>query len=209
MSKTLTYSSLVLASLIVCLIFVTAKTYPQLLSGIVLYPVLITASLGVFPRGTRQPIITANKPQQLNQQILETSKPQLETTYISDIDKRAFIKLIGATGISFFLFSLFGKSFENLLFNKIGQPQFSTNSLLGNNNQPVVANTSSNEGYHIAEIDEGTTTYYGFTNKQGAWQIMREDPDGNSFRYAKGGSNFPGNWANRENLNYDYFYNLS
>lgn len=66
---------------------------------------------------------------------------------------------------------------------------------------------SPSEGYRISEIDENdSVTYYGFTNKDGAWYIVKEDTNG-SFRYAKGEKEFANNWETRRDLKYDYFYN--
>jgi hypothetical protein len=206
MTKTLTYSLFVVASLIVILLFVTAKTYPQLTAGIVLYPALIAAGFGIFPRKAIQPKIAIEKSQTLNQNKVETLEPKNETTLVTDFDKRAFIKLIGATGISFFLFSLLGRRIEPLIYRRNEQSGINQ---LGGNDQSGPTGDSPTAGYNISEIDEGQVTYYGFINKDGAWLIMREESDGNSFRYAKGNSDFPSNWANRENLNYDYFNKLS
>ncbi|MCS7092122.1 MAG: hypothetical protein NZM26_02115, partial [Patescibacteria group bacterium] len=64
------------------------------------------------------------------------------------------------------------------------------------------------DGFRISEIDDGTITYYGYTNKDGAWIIIREDTENNSFRYIKGDSNFKENWDKRAWLDYDYYYNV-
>lgn len=208
MTKTLTYSTFVIASSLIILSFVTAKTYSQLALAVVLYPVLIFTAFGIFPRISWRPRkITIPKPLKANLDRDETPKTQKEPVYVADIDKRTFIKLIGATGISFFLFSLLGRRVEHLIFGRTGEsgitPLQSTNG-----DQFGPTGPSITEGYKIADIAEGAVTYYGFINKDGAWLIMRHDTSDNSFRYSKDGSNFPGNWANRENLKYDYFYNL-
>lgn len=203
MTKTLTYSLFAIASLTVILLFVTTKTYSQLAAGIVLYPALITASFGIFPRGAKQSKIAIEKSQKPNQSRTETQKPKNETSFISDIDKRDFIKLIGATGISFFLFSILGRRVDSLL-GRAGQ-SVNNQDAAGNSNQLGSTGRSITEGYKISEFDEGPISYYGFTNKDGAWHVIREDSDGGSFRYAKGSSNFSANWTNRENLSYEYF----
>lgn len=207
MTKKLTYSGFVLASLLVVLVFVTAKSYSQLAFAAVLYPPLILSALNIFPRNpTRQPKITIQPPPGLENDRSKTPKQKLEPTFVADIDKRAFIKLIGATGVSFFLFSLLGRRAESFFFGRTGQ--FGINQT-GSSDQTGLAGPSPTDGYKISEIDEGIITYYGFINKEGAWLIMREDSDTSNFRYVKGNSDFPGNWSNRENLKYDYFYNLS
>lgn len=206
MTKALTYSGFAVAITLIVLIFVTAKTYSQLAFAAVLYPALIFLGFMLFPRkDVRPPKITIKAPHNLYRDRSETPKPQKETTYITDIDKRAFLKLIGATGVSFFLISLLGRRFETLLLGRTAQPGTIP---IGNEDQFGLAGPSPTDGYKISEIDEGVVTYYGFINKEKAWLIMRQDTNENSFRYAKGNSDFPANWANRENLKYDYFYNL-
>lgn len=206
MTKTLTYSAFAVASLIAILIFLTANTYYQLAAAAVLYPGLVFLGLMIFPRKRlMSPKITMHALPKLNQERVETSKPKTESAYTIDIDRRAFIKLIGAAGISFFLLSILGRGIETLIFGRIAQPGIIPT---GDGNQVSSAQGSPTDGYKISEIDEGPVSYYGFINKDGAWLIMREDSNESNFRYAKGDSNFPNNWSNRENLRYDYFYNL-
>lgn len=208
MTKTLIYPTFALASVIVIVLFVTAKTYPQLIAAAVLYPALIFLAFKIFLRkGTRPSEITMHLPAELNPNRVETTKPKTEPAYVADIDRRTFIKLIGATGISFFLFSILGRRTESLFFGRTEQLAAGTNAI-GNNNQFGLAGSSPTDGYKISEVDEGSVSYYGFIGKDGAWLIMREETNEGSFRYAKGSSDFPANWANRENLKYDYFYNL-
>lgn len=206
MTKTLTNFTFVIASLIVIMVFVTSKTFPQLAIAVVLYPILIFLAFMIFPRsGRKSSGITAHEQPKLNPVRVENSKTKTEPTYVADIDKRTFIKLIGATGISFFLFSMFGRGVENLIFGRNGQPGINP---AGGGNQFGGANTTPTDGYKISEIDEGDVSYYGFINIDGAWLIMQEGMDGSSFRYAKGNTDFPSSWTKRESLKYDYFHNL-
>ena len=99
--------------------------------------------------------------------------------------------------------SIFGRKIDSLFFGRNGQTVINADPI-GNSNQFGTVSASA-DGYKISEVDEGSISYYGFINNQGAWLIMREEIDGGSFRYAKGSSDFPGNWASRENLRYDYF----
>ena len=122
--------------------------------------------------------------------------PKQKVDIISDSNKREFLKLLGATGISFFLFSL---------FNRRPQTPFFTNPL-----GPVPTSPTDNQptdSYKISEIDDSATAFYGFTNKDGGWYIMREDSETGSIRYTRGETNFTNNWTNRERLSYDYFNN--
>ena len=206
MTKALTYSSLLVASLLVIFGFITAQSFSQLAVAIILYPALVIIALNLLPRSKQVHITTTTispTPEKLDPQKVEASDSQT-TAYIADIDKRSFIKLIGATGISFFLFSLLGRRAENFFFGKPGQLGLNQSA---SDDQFGSADPFPTNGYKIAEIDEGIVTYYGFNTKNGAWMIMREDANTGNFRYAKGESDFPGSWNNRENLKYDYFYN--
>lgn len=212
MSKSLpNYFAFAVACLAVTIAFVTATTYIQLVIAITLYPLLIFFVFKAFPRqakaqALRKPAISAIEPSAKPAEVIEKTKKGNES--VSDIDKRTFLKLIGATGISFFLISIFGRRAESLLFgqNFTQTPIPTSNNL--RNNQDSVAAVSPTEGYKISEIDDNIIGYYGFTNPTGEWFIMKEDPNTGSFRYTKGNSDFPGNWNKRENLKYDYFYNV-
>lgn len=65
--------------------------------------------------------------------------------------------------------------------------------------------------YVIADKDDDASpNYYGFTDKEGNWYIMREtiSSGADTYRYTKGESNYDTNWTNRASLTYDYFYNV-
>lgn len=207
MTKNLTYFSFVIASGVIILIFITATTYSQLASAVILYPALIFIALKIFPRidwGSPK-ILTPPPPKFKHEPQTATLKAQ--PAYIADVDKRFFIKFIGAAGISFFLFSLLGRRVEDLILGRTGGSGI--NSLPStSSNQFGLDGPSPTNGYKISEISEGPITYYGYINQDGAWIIMRQDTNENSFRYQKGSSNFPASWQNRENLKYDYFYKL-
>ncbi len=207
MTKTLTYPALALASVMVIVVFATAETYLQLATAVVLYPALVFLAFMVFPRKSLKPIIRIQSPPKpAPDGNIPNPKEEGIPAYVADIDRRTFIKLIGATGISFFLVSLLGRQVENLIFSRSAQSQ---SNALGNGDQGNPSSSPPADGYNISEIDdEGTIVYYGAINKAGAWQITREDINENSFRYAKGGSDFPNHWANRENLKYDYYHKL-
>lgn len=209
-NKILTYCSFAVVTLIVIVTFVTATTYIQLAVAIILYPVLVYFSFKVFPRKIRsypsiKPAIAIQSPMKSTEKA-ETDKR--ENISIIDIDKRAFLKLIGGTGIIFFLLSIFNKNAGGL-FPGIA-PAGSGLTLLkdtaGNKIDP--AQNQPLDGYRISEVDDNTISFYGFINKDGAWFIMKGDANTGSFRYARGNSDFPNNWAGRANLKYDYFYKL-
>lgn len=200
MQKILTFSSFTIASLIMIAIFITTTTYLQLAIAVALYPLLIYFAYKIFPIKTREYHSAAHAT--VIQPVVESTKR--ESVGISDIDKRAFLKLIGVTGLSFFLLSIFNKKTEGLFTKTLpGSEMVSLKSIDGNKIEP--AQSHPTDGYRISEIDDNAITYYGFTNKDGAWFVMKEDTDTGSFRYSKGDANFSGNWTNRENLKYDYF----
>lgn len=203
--KTLRYSTLAIATVFVVLVFLTSKSYAQLAVAIVLYPILAYFVLQVFPRmSSKKPLVTIKIPE-FPQVTHTANQHSTRKAEVADIDKRTFLKFVGAAGLSFFLFSLLGNRVESFLFggasNPISAPS-STDDSVGS------ATGLGTDGYKISEIDEGSVTYYGFTNKNGGWLIMREDTSTSSFRYTKGDSSFSRNWSNRKNLRYDYYSNL-
>lgn len=208
MRKTLTYSSFIIASLVVIIAFVTATTYTQLAIAIVLYPLLAYFAFKILPRKTwKAPVVTIQLPVKPAQKVeTEVVKSKGQDVSITDIDKRAFLKMIGAAGISLFLYSIFIKRAEGLFFGSASGP--GTVSIKDTADHKIdPAERQPTDGYRISEIAEDDITFYGFTNKDGAWFIMREDVEG-SFRYTKGDAGFSTNWSRREKLKYDYFSNV-
>ena len=60
--------------------------------------------------------------------------------------------------------------------------------------------------FKIADIDDaGTTKYFGFTDQDGAWFILRLTAT--QARYAHGTTSYQTAWSTRVDLAYDYFYN--
>lgn len=202
--------SFVMILALVVATFITAKTYTQLGVAVILYPLLAFFAYKVFENSIWRPFL--KKPQAAMQHtaVSEKAMPagrqvedlKKEGIAVSDIDKRLFLKIIGTTGLSFFLISIFGRRAENFLF---GQNQTTQPAPAG---KTVAASPSPTDGYTISEIDDGIVGYFGFINNEGKWFIMKRDTDSGSFRYAKGGKDFSGNWKMRENLKYDYFHNV-
>jgi hypothetical protein len=198
MSKILTYISFLVACAIVILAFATAQTYTQLIIAVVLYPPLVYFAFKVFPGKSRQ---VYSKPEVADQ-------PQnADNGNLVDTDKRAFLKLIGVSGLSILIYSLFLKR-SNIPFFE-SPPESGTVTLqdaAGNKINP--AEKEITDDYRITEIDDSIVSYYGFTHKDGSWFIMQEDTETGSFRYVRGDADFSGNWTNRENFKYDYFINV-
>jgi hypothetical protein len=210
MRKTITYSGFAAVSLAVVAAFMTAKTYTQLGIAVLLYPLIVYFAYRLFIRRTRKvPVVTPVQPavQPVETVKVEKVKAKKEGTGISDNDKRDFLKMIGAAGLSFFLFSIFNRRAEGLFFGKAAGSGITTlEDSTGKKINPAERQPTDN--YLISEIDDNLIAFYGFTNKDGAWFILKEDPDEGSFRYIKGESNFSNNWTNRDNLNYDYYHNV-
>jgi hypothetical protein len=194
-------------------IFITAKSYPQLVFGSGLYIILMFFGYKMMPlykSGLSIPASTTdldieiptvsengNKTESVAD---DAKKPEVTVT---DIDKRAFLKIVGATGLSFFIMSLFGRKAEALLLGNMDK-NTATDDVVKTQQLPV----SPTDGYTISEIDDGIIAYYGFMGQKGAWFIMRQDANDGSFRYAKGDIDFPINWEDRANLTYDYYANV-
>jgi hypothetical protein len=211
MKKTLTYSGFAATSLLEVFAFVSANTYIQLGVAIIFYPLLMFFAYKIFiSKRQKTPVQAIPTPpvQPAKQVEVGTVTAQREDVSITDIDKRVFLKLIGATGLSFFVFSLFNRRSESLFFGKslAGPGITALEDSTGSKIDP--AERQPTDSYLISEIDDNYIAFYGFTNKDGAWFIMKEDPDDGSFRYIKGESSFTNNWADRNDLAYDYYHNV-
>ena len=210
MRKVLKYLSFAAAGFLEIFAFITPNTYIQLAIAIIFYPLLAYFAYRLFfskkqkiPQSSFQ-LPTIAKPENIK---TETVQAESGDVIVADIDKRAFLKLIGAAGISFFLYSIFSRKSEALFFGKALEPGITAlEDSTGKKIDP--AERQPTDSYLISEIDDELIAYYGFTNKEGAWFIMKEDPDNGSIRYTKGDVNFPGNWSDRESLNYDYYHNV-
>jgi len=196
-NKLIFYIGLIVSGLVIIGMFITATSYLQLVVAVISYPLFIYFGSRLFPyrfsrAGQQKALAIPHSP-------ISTPKSK---GGIADIDKRDFLKLIGTAGISFFLFSLFSRKKEIPFIGQMtGQRVPVTPSPDGDK-----IGTGPTDDYQITEIDEGAIAYYGFTDVEGAWFIMKEDSDSGSFRYSQGNGSFSQNWAKRENLKYDYFY---
>ena len=210
----LTYFSFVVACVVVIVAFITATTYIQLAVAILLYPLLVFFTYRVFQRKTPRPskkpgTVMQESPDQPVTLFEKVKEVKIDHVGISDIDKRVFLKLIGSAGIFLFLFSLFNKKAEGLFFKNLPgsvSGKISLENSTGNKIDP--AESQPTDGYSISELDDNIISFYGFTNKDGAWYVLRVDTSTGSFRYCRGDNNFPDNWGSRENLNYDYYNNV-
>lgn len=198
--------SFVLTLAAVVATFITAKNYTQMGVAIILYPLLVFFAYKVFESRILRPPL--KKPAVVQTTVTMAGRVEdikKESVSVADINKRLFLKLIGTTGLLFFLISIFGRRIETLLF---GQNLLRAPYSISQTGKIANAQASPTDGYTISEIDDSVVGYYGFVNKDGGWFIMKRDTENGSFRYAKGASNFPASWKNREDLKYDYFHNV-
>lgn len=211
MRKFLIYCSFIFAILVVFAIFLTTKTYAQLAVAIILYPLLAFFAFKVFQGETQtlhgKPTVSIQLPSDSAEKIeLEIAKYKKENMVITDIDKRAFLKMLGGIGVSAIVFSFINKKFGGL-FSGNTATALETVSLKNSFGQQIdPVEKTPTDGYRITEIDDSSSvTYFGFTDKDGSWYIMRQDTDAGAFRYSRGTSNFSRNWNDRENLRYEYY----
>jgi hypothetical protein len=67
------------------------------------------------------------------------------------------------------------------------------------------------DNYKITDKDDDATPlYYGYTDKNGGWYIMKwvVSAGADTFRYIKGDSDYTTAWTGRAGLTYDYFYTI-
>ena len=204
--KILTGFIFVIAGAIVGATFVTATSYSQLIVAIFLYSLFVLFFFAAFPRSAPmmhyRGSVTAIQSPIVSTGEIEATKGENADM---DLDKRMFLKVIGGAGLAFFLFSVFRNKLDGLFFKGLPAPMASPPN---NINGADLAQNQPMDGYNISEIDDSVIAFYGFTNNDGEWFIMKEDTDAGSFRYTKGSSNFPGSWSNRTHLKYDYYSNV-
>jgi len=200
-NKLIVYIGLIVSSLVMIGMFVTAASYLQLTVAVVSYPLFIYFFFNLLPHRAPDRISRTAYQKALALPHKPVSIPK-GNKCIADIDKRDFLKLIGTAGISFFLFSIFSRKKQVPFIGRLtGERAPVTPSPGGDRN-----GLGPTDDYQITEIDEGAIAYYGFTDAEGAWFIMKEDSDTGSFRYSQGDKGFSKNWTNRDDLKYDYFY---
>ena len=64
--------------------------------------------------------------------------------------------------------------------------------------------------YKFADLDDDASpNYYGATDSEGNWYILKEDTSAKTLRYATGDSDYTTNWTGRVSLTYQYLYNVT
>lgn len=230
------YYSFVVVSVMTLAGIFGAETLAQLVSVIFFLPLALYFTLEVMPVKKRYSYITVPvslSPSPVNEPVTESTfefdPTETPTEKIIgnlsmkkksvklDVDRRQFLKLIGAAGLGVFIFSIFGR-------RRAGDTFFGALPIPGVSNKttpsPGVvtikdksgaaidpAEKLPHEGYSISQIDDAENiNYYGFVNKDGDWYILRVD-DG-EFKYYKKqllNGNFSAEWPHRASFNYQYF----
>ena len=199
------YSLFIIAFILVSATFITAVSFTHLGVAMIIYLLFALFVYKAFPHfwgSYTKKSEVFRLPSEQDEPEEKTQRITKEETAITDINKRAFLKLIGATSILFFLGSIFNRRIENLVFGQ-NPKEFSTS-----NGKTNVVTTSPTDEYKISGIDYDADGYFGYIKKDGSWYIMKGDPGTKSFLYVKGTSKFPENWDNRQNLRYDYFHKV-
>lgn len=189
-SKLLIVYCLLVSTTFVIAGFMGSHTQQQFLSSLIFSPMVIYFFVLLWPKRL------------LAQGSAQSYRPTPPAPAVRlDEDKRDFLKMIGAAGISVLLLNLFSRRTPDFSFLTQQQPVSSGDPTTSTPGQSPTA------GYYISEIDDSDTAYFGFTNSLGQWYIMREESS-NTYRYTKGSKDFTSNWANRAMLKYDYFENV-
>lgn len=202
------YYNFIICTALVIMGFLGALSYAQLVSAILFYPLMLYFAYLIIPRNTKAIALpkkkeeVKKKPEKTKDgEVLELKKEGEEKKF--DIDRRAFIKLIGSAGMSLFLLSIFTKKAQGAFFGSVPGPgTVAVKNIAGDKIDPAIKHPT--DGYRIADLDDSSPSYYGFTDLDGNWFIIKEDTDG-SYKYVRGASGYTGNWTGRGGLSYDYY----
>ena len=214
MKKLLIYYNFVIVTLMIVGGFFGTGSYAQLASAALFFPLAAYFLFLVLPN--RSKAIIFSEPQKVK----KTKKKKAKTEVLKakrieddgsekkrmDVNRRAFVKLIGSAGVSLFLFSIFTKRAQGAFFGSVPGPGVvALKDTTGTQIDPAIKLPT--DGYKISEIDDSSPAYYGFVDKDGDWFIMEESSAGQYKYYKKTGDNdtFTVEWPNRGGFTYLYF----
>lgn len=219
MKKISLYYSFVITILMVCLGFLGTKNLPELMSALFFAPLALYFGLAVLPRRSKAAVLAKPqvKPKKITKaapeaktleekELAEEGSLELEEEIEGSFDpqRRAFLKIIGSTGASLFLLSIFTKRAQAAFFGSVPGPgTVSLKDTTGAQIDPAIKHPT--DGYKISRVDDSTPAYYGYTDKDGKWFIMKEDDSGN-YTYAVGTTDFNDNWDGKGGLQYGEYY---
>jgi len=79
----------------------------------------------------------------------------------------------------------------------------------GGSRNITVTNLDPLIAYQVADKDTaGDPKYFGFTDKDELWYILRENVASGTYRYLSGGNNYDTAWTNRASHTYKYFHEV-
>lgn len=198
MKKLLIYYNFIIVSAMVLSGFLGVATIPQLISASLFFPLFIYFGLLILPKERKALVI----PQKASSKAQLTKKSKVDDEVVElkktkgnfDLDRRAFIKLIGSAGLSLFMLSIFTKKAQAAFFGSVPGPgTVAIKDTTGTPIDPAIKHPT--DGYRIAELDDSTPAYYGFMDKNGNWFILRDD--NGTYKYLTGSSGFSTAWTNR------------
>lgn len=209
------YYSFILVTVMNIAGFASANSPSQFASAFLFVPITLYFWLQVKPKKTKKlPIEHGMLSIIPGTEISKNDEPEelkkIEDDYPADkfgkgfeLDRRMFLKLIGSAGLSVLMLALFTKKSHAAFFGSVPGPgTVALKDSTGAQIDPAIKHPT--DGYRISQLDDSSPAYYGFTEKGGAWFIMKEDSSGN-YRYVKGASDFSTNWTGRAGLTYDYY----
>lgn len=133
----------------------------------------------------------------VEEKISEKEEAEIDGKII-DYSKRNFLKFLAGSGVASLVMFLLSKKTASAAFfgSNLGPNSLSLTNSKGQKVDP--ATNSPLDGYVIANIEENVANnYFGFTNRDGEWYIMRVNNVNNSFSYYKGASNYTAGWEDR------------
>lgn len=214
MKKLLIYYGFIVTSTMVLAGFLGASSTPQLISAVFFYPLAMYFTLLILPKRNRAiilpqtlPVVKEKKVQRKisEEKISETVKLQPIEEGKVDKERRAFLKAIGTAGMTIFLLSIFTKKAQGAFFGSMPGPgTVALKDIAGNKIDPAVKHPT--DGYRIAELDDGTPSYYGFIDKEGNWFIMRDN--NGTYKYITGSTGFSSAWTGKgaePEINWKYY----
>lgn len=213
MKRLLYYYSFIIVAIMALISFTSAESIGQLIPAIFFFPLAVYFGILITPKRSKAILLPKYQSQskKLTKKEVKVTEGKVTKLKGFDMDRRAFLKLIGSAGLTVFFFSIFAKRAEAAFFGSVPGPGIvgikdSTGTLI----DPAIKHPT--DGYKINQLDDSNATYsyYGFTNKDGAWFIMRETTSGvdaGQYRYRKGASGFPAGWSAKADNpeTYDYF----
>jgi hypothetical protein len=213
MKRLLHYYSFIVVSIMALIGFTSAQSVGQLIPAVLFFPLAVYFGILITPKRSKAILLPKFQvpPQKLNKEE-KISEGKVTKLKGFDMDRRAFLKIIGSAGLTVFFFSIFAKRAEAAFFGSVPGPgTVALKDSAGAIIDPAIKHPT--DGYKINQMDDTSDppyAYYGFANKDGAWFIMRETTSGvdeGQYRYRKGSSGFPAGWGGRtaNPETYDYF----